>query len=186
MQLLLTPHKLQTILEACKATHELHAAAAEIGVFEGGTLNEIAGVCPNRVVVGFDTFEGLPEKDWNGGERHSVGEFSCSYERVYLNLLHRPNVRLIKGYFPDSFDQTNPDIPTFFSMVHVDVDFGDGILNCLQAVWPRMLPGGIVVVDDYDWPHTPQVKPAVSAFLEDCPFKPSSHFEKKFQYVLVK
>jgi len=188
MQLLLTPHKAQTLIEACEATEHMGSAAIEIGVFEGGSLALIARHCPNRKIVGFDTFEGLPKSDWNKGELHSPGKFNCSIEQVALNLslARRPNLKLVKGYFPDSFNPEDPSIPTFLSLAHVDVDFGDGILNCLQAIWPRLLPGGIIVVDDYDWPHTPQVKDAVESFLAGLNRAPRCHFGKSYQYLFVK
>jgi len=34
----------------------------EFGVYEGGTINFIAGLNPTKTIYGFDGFKGLPEE----------------------------------------------------------------------------------------------------------------------------
>lgn len=78
----------------------------EFGVFEGGWIERLWQSCNriglNKKIIGFDSVEGLPEpseNDYPGWER---GQFSTTYEKV-CNLLkthERPNISLIKGWFP--------------------------------------------------------------------------------------
>jgi hypothetical protein len=37
----------------------------------------------------------------------------------------------------------------------------------LKVVYSRLSPGGICVIDDYGYPHTPGVKIAVDEFMKD-------------------
>ena len=38
------------------------------------------------------------------------------------------------------------------ALAHIDVDWYDPVTVCLQRICPKLVPGGCVVVDDYnDW-----------------------------------
>ncbi len=135
---------------------------AEIGVYKGGSLKVIAETVPDELVVGFDTFEGLPESLWSEGEIHKPKDFSdTSFEEVQKFLSKNSNTSLVKGIFPDSagvFEHSQ------FSFVHIDTDFYLAVKNSLEWVWPRLLVGGIVVFDDYEWGNCPGVKKALDEF----------------------
>ena len=138
--------------------------AAEIGVYKGGSLLEIAKIFHGRTVFGFDTFAGLPSNQWKEGEYHTPGEFGgTTLEEVDGFLSSQVgNVMLVKGTFPES----SAGINMALAFAHIDVDFANGTALCLQWVHEHALEGIIIVVDDYDWPHCPGVKPAVDAFAQ--------------------
>lgn len=128
---------------------------AEIGVYKGGSLKYLTELFPDREVIGFDTFEGLPKKFWLKSEHHEVGEFNdTSFESVSDFV---PEAKLIKGLFPDSAEE----ITGKYALVHIDTDYYKSIKACLDYVWPKMAKGGMIVVDDYDWPNCPGVKKAL-------------------------
>lgn len=72
-----------------------------------------------------------------------------------------PNFKLVKGVFPsvDSLEFSR------VSLIHIDVDFGKSITECLN--WARFMGCPIIIVDDYGWRECPNVKPAVDDWLED-------------------
>ncbi|MBX2925762.1 MAG: class I SAM-dependent methyltransferase [Chitinophagaceae bacterium] len=144
---------------------------AELGVYKGGSLKLMAEACPNREFWGFDTFEGLPEADWNEAEVHHPGDFNdTSLEAVQLFLKDNPNVKLIKGYFPQSIAPFEKD-DLRFSFIHVDTDFYQSVKACIDYFYPRLKPGGIIVFDDYDWIACPGVKRALDE--SKLPYKPT-------------
>ena len=57
-----------------------------------------------------------------------------------------------------------------FAFVHVDVDLYQPTLDSLKFFYPRLLPGGVIVVDDYGYSVFPGAKRAVDEFLRgtDC------------------
>src|SRR5688572_6758315 len=80
---------------------------AEVGVYKGGSLKHLALSFPGHPMLGFDTFEGLPQEQWTAAEVHKPGEFAdTSFEAVSEFLKDcSHHVRLIKGIFPGSADQ---------------------------------------------------------------------------------
>ncbi len=132
---------------------------AEVGVYKGGSLKLLTELFPDRTVYGFDTFEGLPKEQWRETEYHKAGEFNdTSIEAVQTFV---PSAKLIKGLFPDSA----PNLKKF-ALVHIDTDFYLSVKACLEWLWPRMVKGGIIVLDDYNWPNCPGVKQALDEFKQ--------------------
>lgn len=129
---------------------------AEVGVYKGGSLKVLGKLFDDRLVIGFDTFEGLPKEQWIESELHEPGDFNdTTFEDVQEFLRDTPNVVLIKGLFPESGAQCQG---MGFSLVHLDTDFYLSTKLSLEWFWPRMLPGGIIVFDDYQWPNCPGIE----------------------------
>ena len=109
----------------------------------------------------FDSFQGLsapmPEDeaagDWDGASnfRNSMkaGNFAVPLEVVQGNLGEFPGVAYFPGWIPQAF----PADETRYRLVHVDVDLYQPTLDSIRYFFPRLLPHGLLVCDDYDyWP----------------------------------
>lgn len=133
----------------------LSGDAAELGVFEGGTAAIIAGCLPKKTVHLFDTFSGLPADDVAGG--HREGEFAAARQDVE-RFLRGCKVEFHQGFFP----ATAADLAeTRFAFVHIDGDLYQTTLAAIAWFWPRMVPGGVMVFDDYKWANCPGVERAI-------------------------
>ncbi len=152
---------------------------AEVGVYKGGSLKQLGISYPGRTILGFDSFEGLPAENWTAVDLHRPKEFSdTSFEEVNEFLKDCNNINLIKGIFPASaVHLENID----FAFVHIDTDFYLSVKACLDWFWPRLLKGGIIVLDDYLWPACPGVQQALIEFE-----KPYQKTAADFQAYLVK
>ena len=70
------------------------------------------------------------------------------------------NVRLIKGLFADTLHVEEP-----VALAHVDGDWYESVMTCLQRIEPNLVPGGVLVIDDYDdWSGC---RKAVDEYFED-------------------
>lgn len=132
---------------------------AEVGVYKGGSLKELAMHFPGRKIVGFDTFAGLPHEQWQEGEPHSAGEFSDTDIESVSKFINMPNVELVKGLFPESADFFYDSVP--YAFVHIDTDFELSVKACIEWFWPRLLAGAFIIFDDFDWPNCPGVRKAI-------------------------
>jgi hypothetical protein len=151
--------KIANIVKHARSVRErgVRGIAMEVGVYKGGVLAEIASVFDRtRRVIGYDTFAGLPAVDHEEGEHHRPGEFGDTSLRAVGEKLAGTGVLLVPGYFPE----TAIDTP-IIAFAHVDVDFYRSTRNALQWILPRLAPGGVIVIDDYDWPHCPGVRKAI-------------------------
>lgn len=166
---LVSPDRLKVIYDLVSRTSHLDGYMAEVGVYKGGTSYLIAQTDPNRMLYSCDSFEGLPDAD-KSIDLHNKGDFNdVVYENV-KQFLDLPNVRVIKGFFPnqelhkDMYDKE-------FSFVHLDVDLYKPTLECLEFFYTRMVKGAILVSDDYLWRNCPGVEKAFKEFLADKPEK---------------
>ena len=55
--------------------------------------------------------------------------------------------------------------PTGVRLVHLDADLYESTKDCLAYFAPRIPPGGVIVLDDYDAPNCPGVRLAAEEFL---------------------
>lgn len=144
-------------------------AAVEMGVYQGGSLAAMALVDPNRQVIGFDTFEGLPAEAWRAGEPHQVGDFGDTSLGAVLRAVEgMANVTLVPGLFPESASGIDVSV----ALAHVDFDFYESTRAAIDWLLPRMMRGGVILFDDYDWRNCPGVRRAIDE--AGLPVKPSA------------
>lgn len=171
--------RLYTLL---KAVASLPGHIAELGVYKGGTARLIARVVdPKKEIHLFDTFEGMPDPR-RGCDKIGKGCFNdTSAEEVAEFLKVFKNVRIHKGLFPATAEVVKDRL---FCFVHADGDFYESTIECLRFFHPRLTPGGVVVVDDYDYVDCPGVRKAIEEFLLG---KPDFHLRlSENQYLIIK
>lgn len=159
METIQTPDRIQSLRELAAASPL--GVAAEVGVFQGGTLIQIAEAIPDRMLIGFDTFSGLPRsKRTSIDELIRDGSFGeTSLEQVARDLQDHQNVILVPGTFPESATEEHKIVP--YSFVHIDNDYYLCVLEALQFFWPRMVSGGVIVLDDFRSEHARGVDKAI-------------------------
>ncbi len=128
-------------------------ALIEVGVWRGGTgaliakQAELSGI--NQPVYLCDTFTGVVkagvnDSTYTGGEHDNTS--LGTVEKLVADLKLR-NVRILKGIFPDDTEHAVESDKIRFC--HVDVDVYQSTKDIIDWVWPRLVPGGIIVFDDY-------------------------------------
>jgi O-methyltransferase len=131
----------------------LQGEVIEVGVWRGGTGCLVAkrlqsDHIPARVFL-CDTFEGVVkagERDptYRGGEH---ADTSTAVVQSLVASLGLDNVTISKGIFPD---QTGSVVAgASFRFAHVDVDTFESAKGVVDFIWPRLVPQGLLVFDDY-------------------------------------
>jgi Methyltransferase domain len=123
-----------------QATLEIPGDIVEFGVFKGESLRQFAALAPNRIVYGFDSFEGLPEAWW----KHPKNFFKTEVPRFA-----EQNIRLVKGSFDATIPQFLSDWSGKIAIFHIDCDLYDSTLDCLIPLLPYCQPGTVVLFDEY-------------------------------------
>jgi Macrocin-O-methyltransferase (TylF) len=139
--------------EVAAAMCEKAAAApagcfVEVGVYLGGTAWHLAKVAreQRRNLYLYDTFEGMPYADPVAGDSHKVGDFAdTSVAQVQAAI---PDALVIKGVFPKLSPVYLPI--TVVAFAHLDCDQYQSYRDSLDYLVPRMSPGGLIWLDDYD------------------------------------
>lgn len=154
-----TPRLVQLEASARRvASRGIEGEAVECGCAEGGSAALLAltldRVGSAKKVYLYDTFEGLPEPTENdpASARRWVGKCKGSLEDVkglFDDLGISPRAVFVKGRFESTLPQQAPDR---IALLHLDGDWYESTKHCLEALWDRVSPGGIMQVDDYgDW-----------------------------------
>lgn len=165
--------RIEVIKSSVISTNSLPGVCAEIGVYKGGTAQIIAENTQKKLYL-CDTFTGLPY--WDSaidGTAHKVGSFSEITEEEHGKFLFyiskKSNIHLCKGIFPEETGKFLED--EIFSFVHLDVDSYLSYINCLNFFYTRIVPGGIIIFDDYNASTCPGAKAAVDEFFSGKPEK---------------
>ena len=139
----------------------------ECGVWKGGNLiliqkmNELFN--NNMKIYGYDTFEGMskPDSPKDGQTEKKIYEnyvnknekwCFCSQEEVKQNFKQNTyennNLFLIKGKVEDSLLNKN-NLPDKISILRLDTDWYKSTKIELDILFPKLLNGGILIIDDY-------------------------------------
>ena len=164
-------------------------ALAELGVYQGATARLIHHYEPNRRLYLLDTFSGFGERSVAEESRYTghpveARTFSDTSMAEVLAAVGavNGNVTPVPGFFPDSV--TEDLARESFAFVHVDADLYAPIHSGLEFFYPRLNPGGILVVHDYNaWPGA---RMAVDTFMADKPEVPLPMPDKSGSVVIVK
>jgi hypothetical protein len=112
----------------------------EFGVFQGGTINFLSSLIPNKKFYGFDSFEGLPE-DWVGIV--GKGHFKTNIPKV------NDNVDLVVGWFDETLDKFLEEHDETISFVHLDADLYSSIDYVLKKIENKIEDKCLFIFDDF-------------------------------------
>jgi O-methyltransferase len=120
----------------------------------------------------FDSFQGLSQPTEHdvitnsnygvvGAPSQSTGAFEATLEIVKATLKDFPFIEYHRGWIPESFDGVPEKV---YKFVHLDLDLYEPIKGAIQYFYPRMVKGGVIVIDEYGFPRWPGAQKAVDEF----------------------
>jgi O-methyltransferase len=149
---------------------KITGAFAELGVHKGVTAKAIHWMDVDRKLYLFDTFNGFDPRDLTV-EVQQEDKFDPSnssdtdVEIVRAYIGGNDNLIFKKGYFPETTLGLEYER---FALVHLDADLYVPTLEALKFFYPKMNPGGVIIIHDYNhtWDGIPK---AVNTFVENIP-----------------
>ncbi len=124
-------------------SHLTAGVIVEFGVYKGSTINHIAKRVPDRDIVGFDSFRGLPEK-W-AGFRFKKNDFDRGGKRPHV----AGNVKLVDGWFDDTVPVFCAGLTAPVAFAHIDCDIYSSTRTVLDQIAPHLVAGSIIVFDEF-------------------------------------
>src|SRR5437660_4289925 len=133
----------------------------ETGVWRGGCCILMravlaANAVTSRKVYVVDSFDGLPppkphQFSHDGGlNLHLYPELAISLEQVKDNFLRYglldEQIVFVKGLFQDTLPSLEAGP---FGLIRLDGDLYESTYVALEALYPKLSPGGFVIIDDY-------------------------------------
>ena len=151
--------------ELYKMVLELPGAIVECGVFKGislirfATFRQLLGTSFSKSIIGFDTFGQFPETEFGPDKEmrqyhlDTAGGESISRQQLGDVLKHKGidcGVELIEGDItktvPD-YLKSHPELR--ISLLNLDVDIYEPSVTVLEELYPRLVKGGVILLDDY-------------------------------------
>jgi O-methyltransferase len=169
-----TPEAIHVLAGAVRhvVSNGLPGAIVECGVWKGGSMMTIAKTLLSLGKTDvdlflFDTFEGMSdptEKDihWSGetakaqlAREEKEGSLTWALapldevQQAMGSVPYPPSkVHFVQGRVEDTLpDQAPPQI----ALLRLDTDWYESTRHELIHLYPRLVPGGVLIVDDYGW-----------------------------------
>lgn len=140
--------RLVTLVWAARQASRLEGDFVECACYRGTTariITDVLGLAgAERRYFLYDLFDHDPDMP-----HHSMPDHSRKlFEEVKARFSDAPNVVVTQGRVPDSFAQAAPETVAF---MHIDLNNVDAEIGALEVLFDRLVPGGVVVLDDFGW-----------------------------------
>lgn len=194
--------KFLTHIEIFNKILDRPGSIVECGVFKGASfltfLKLVEIYCPGdtlKKLIGFDTFSGFPSISEQDGipnpERDLVvGGFNSSnfmpYLKKIIDLTQKDSmiprfkrVELVEGDVCKTIPEyvnNNPGLR--ISLLHLDLDLYEPTLVALKYLYPLVVPGGVVLFDEYAMAGFPGESKAFDDY-----FSGNAPIMKKFPFI---
>ena len=167
------------------ARHGIPGDVVECGVWRGGSMHAVARTLlaagdTSRDLHLFDTYEGMPpatERDVRHDGKRAADLLDAlprtsktwavaSLEDVRAGFGEVPypaeRVHFVKGLVEDTVPEHAPER---IAILRLDTDWYESTRHELEHLYPRLVSGGVLVLDDYGWWQG--ARQAVDEFLRD-------------------
>jgi O-methyltransferase len=97
-----------------------------------------------------DTFNGLVDdyKSTNEKKTNLVNYKEC-YAEVKMTFSKFDNVEIVRGSIPDTLPKVKSNKISF---IHIDMNCAKPEIDAGEYFWDKIIPSGVVVLDDYGYP----------------------------------
>lgn len=157
--------KVMAHYELYKMSLDVPGAIVECGVFKGAsfvrfaTFRQLLSNPLAKKMIGFDAFGEFPETNFELDQTlrqkfiTDSGEQGISKDQLMTVMQHKgvaQNVELIQGDVNltiAEYLKNNPHLR--ISLLNIDVDVYEATQTCLEQLYPCVVKGGVVILDDY-------------------------------------
>lgn len=172
-----TRETLRFTFDVAEQMRGVNGIFCECGVAAGAQIIAMAAAAPDKTIYAFDSFSGIPlpsnrddqypgirkiskeeqSKLPNPGEQvlESSGATSVS-EEDFMNHLKNSgvdysNVKIVPGWFEHTV-RLFGGMQTRIALLRLDGDLYNSTFECLKYLFPRVIEGGCVIIDDWELP----------------------------------
>lgn len=192
-----SPERIYSLIEATRYIVEQNVPGSfvECGVWKGGSVMAMVKTClflndNGRDFYLFDSFEGMPKPG-----KEDIGYNGVAAEEIYLDKLSKAGdnsgwclayesevlsnliatgydkqrFKIISGKVERTLIEVNA-LPEKISLLRLDTDWYNSTKLEWEVLYPRVVPGGFVIIDDYG--HWKGARRATDEFLSKLDPKP--------------
>lgn len=159
---------------------------AELGVYRGNSAAVLAHYARRfgRRLYLFDTFQGFDARDLKGIDSGVPKGFHATSLDLVRSVVGEESVTYVPGYFPESMPAGLAE--ETFAVAHIDCDLYEPFKASLAFFYPRLSPGGMLILHDYSSGYFAGAKQAVDEFARTIPEQPVLMSDKSGTAILRK
>lgn len=181
----------RSLIQLLESTLSLPGDVIECGVYRGASLMQIAHAIrenhSDKRVFGLDSFEGFPEDSVSSVDV-GAGRWLSKLQKKFRFAADTPghlrmiadafdlNIELVQGYFCNTLPRVQN---RSFCFIHLDVDLYQSYKECLEGLYDRLVPGGVIVFDEWECEKWPGGTLAIKEFFSSLPEKVQTTTDRK-------
>jgi predicted O-methyltransferase YrrM len=192
--------------DCARAMRSMPGFYVECGVAAGAQVIAMAAGAPGKTIYAFDSFEGIPLPSNRDDQMPGIamlskaeqqalpdpgkqalissGATAVSMEDVSAHLtkagILEKNVIFVKGWFEETVP-AHADLMEPISILRLDGDLYNSTFVCLQHLFPKVITGGMVIIDDWELPGC---RAACDEYFELIGYAPNWKFVSNIAYFL--
>lgn len=156
---------LEQVYNLAKKVEGLKGDLVECGIAMGSGIAAMKLACPEKTVWGYDSFQGIHLAGPNDTEQPGIGPITHDvhgdllvtsgvtvHTREQVNTILYEYLKFKEGDFflvEGWVQETLPMIqPKQICLLRLDMDLYDPTLCALEHLWPKLVKGGVLLVDD--------------------------------------
>lgn len=156
---------LEQVYNLSKKVEGLPGDLVELGIAMGSGIAAMKFACPGKTVWGYDSFKGIHLAGPNDTEQPGVGQITHDvngellvssgvtvHTREQVNTIlfeylkfKEEDFILVEGWVQHTLPVMKPKK---IALLRLDMDLYDPTFFALEELWDRIVPGGILLVDD--------------------------------------
>ena len=144
--------------QAARLQGDFVECGVHTGILSGAVMTwlDFARLAPRRFFL-FDTWQGIPVEQMSEEEkRHGVADMNRKYQEgdaLYAGVQRKfarwPNAVVVRGRVPESLAALPPGGAIAYASIDMNVAAAE--MGAVEVLWPRLVPGGLMLLDDYGW-----------------------------------
>ncbi len=132
------------VIATAKSTRRPFFVHDVFGMIPPPSDRDEADVQERYAVIRSGRSRGLQGNKYYGYEDNLVDKVSENFRRHGVPL-EANTVHLVRGLFQETLHVSEP-----VALAHVDGDWFESVMTCLQRIEPHLTADGVIVIDDYD------------------------------------
>lgn len=157
---------LKQVYDLALKCKDLPGDFVECGIAMGSGIAAMKRACPHKKVWGYDSFQGIQLAGPNDTEQPGIGKIMHDVNgdlmqssgvtvhtreqvnTILYDYLHfkEEDFTLVEGWVQDTLPDNKPEIIAF---LRLDMDLYDPTLFALKELYPLLVDGGVLLIDDY-------------------------------------
>lgn len=128
------------------------------GILSGAVMTwlDFARLAPRRFFL-FDTWAGIPEEQMSAQERalgvanmnRKYADGDAAHAAVVKKFARWPNARVVRGRVPETLEALRDAERLAYASIDMNVAAAE--MAAIEFLWPRLVRGAPLLIDDYGW-----------------------------------